>query len=47
MPEYGHAGSRDDERFFNKIKQFGRIVTRYNKLAANYLGFIERAAIGI
>jgi transposase len=25
------------ERFFNKIKHYRRVATRYNKLAANYL----------
>jgi transposase len=35
------------ERFFNKIKQCRRIVTRYDKLAANYLAFIKLAAIRI
>jgi transposase len=29
------------ERFFNKIKQCRRIATRYDKLAANYLAFIQ------
>ena len=33
------------ERFFNKIKQCRRIATRYNKLAANYLAFIQLASI--
>ena len=33
------------ERFFNKIKQCRRIVTRYDKLAANYLAFIKLASI--
>lgn len=28
------------ERFFNKIKQFRRIATRYDKLARNYAGFL-------
>ena len=28
------------ERFFNRIKQFRRIATRYEKRAANYLGMI-------
>jgi hypothetical protein len=27
------------ERFFNKVKQCRRVVTRYEKLAANYLAF--------
>src|SRR5246500_5135553 len=35
------------ERFFNKIKQCRRIATRYDKLAANYLGFVKLAAIRI
>ena len=33
------------ERFFNKIKQCRRIATRYGKLAANYLAFIQLASI--
>jgi transposase len=35
------------ERFFNRIKQCRLIVTRYDKLAANYLAFIKHAAIRI
>ena len=33
------------ERFFNKIKQCRRAATRYDKLAANYLAFIQVASI--
>jgi transposase len=33
------------ERFFNKIKQCRRVATRYDKLAADYLAFIQRASI--
>ena len=33
------------DRFFSKIKQCGRIATRYDKLAANYLAFIKLASI--
>jgi transposase len=33
------------EWLFNKIKQCGRIATRYDKLAANYLAFIKLASI--
>ena len=33
------------ERFFNKIKQCRRVATRYDKLAANYLAFIQLAAM--
>ncbi|WP_407830929.1 transposase [Verminephrobacter eiseniae] len=29
------------ERFFNRIKQFRRIATRYEKLARNYLSFLN------
>jgi transposase len=35
------------ERFFNKIKQCRRIATRYDRLAASYLGFIKLASIGV
>lgn len=33
------------ERFFNKIKHCRRVATRYDKLAANYLAFVELASI--
>jgi transposase len=33
------------ERFFNSIKQCRRVATRYDKLAANYLAFIQLACI--
>jgi transposase len=33
------------ERFFNKIKRCRRVATRYDKLAANYLAFIQLASI--
>ena len=32
------------ERFFNKIKQFRRVATRYDKTARNFLGAIHLAA---
>ena len=35
------------ERFFNKLKQFRRIATRYEKLVANYLAMIKIATIRI
>lgn len=35
------------ERFFNKIKQFRRVATRYDKLLANFMGFVTLAAIHI
>ena len=31
------------ERFFNRIKQFRRIATRYDKLAPSFLAFIHLA----
>jgi transposase len=33
------------ERFFNKIKHCRRVATRYDKLAANYLAFVQLVAI--
>jgi len=35
------------ERFFNKLKQFRRVATRYDKLLVNYRGFVLLAAIAI
>src|SRR5215470_1204663 len=35
------------ERFFNRIKQCRRVATRYDKLAANYLAFIQLASIRV
>ena len=32
-------------RFFNRIKHCRRIATRYDKLAANYLAFVQLASI--
>jgi transposase len=32
-------------RLFDKIKQCRRVATRYDKLAANYLAFIQLASI--
>jgi transposase len=33
------------ERFFNNVKQCRRVATRYDKLAANYLAFVQLASI--
>jgi len=33
------------ERFFNKIKHCRRVATRYDKLAANYLAFVQLGSI--
>ena len=35
------------ERFFNKLKQFRRIATRYDKLGAAFFAFIQLASIRI
>ena len=35
------------ERFFSRIKQCRRVATRYDKLAANYLAFLQLASIRI
>lgn len=32
------------ERLFNKLKQFRRIATRYDKTAVSFLGFVHLAA---
>jgi hypothetical protein len=34
------------ERFFNRIKQCRRVATRYDRLAANYLAFVQLASSG-
>lgn len=35
------------ERFFNKLKHFRRVATRYDKLLVNFMGFVKLAAITI
>ncbi len=35
------------ERFFNKLKHFRRVATRYDKLLANFVGFVKLAAIAL
>jgi transposase len=35
------------ERFFNKLKQFRRIATRYDKLGASFLAFLQLATVRI
>jgi transposase len=35
------------ERFFNKLKQFRRIATRYDKLGANFFAFVKIASVRI
>ncbi len=33
------------ERLFGRLKEFRRVATRYDKLLANFLGFVKLAAI--
>jgi transposase len=35
------------ERFFNKLKQFRRIATRYDKLGGSFLAFLQLATVRI
>ena len=35
------------ERFWSKAKQFRRVATRYEKKAANFLAFVQLAAVMI
>ena len=35
------------ERFINRIKQYRRVATRYEKTARNFLGFLQVAAITV
>ncbi len=35
------------EHLFNKLKQFRKVATRYDKLLANFMGFVKLAAIAI
>jgi len=35
------------ERFFNKLKQFRRIATRYDKLGAAFLAFVKLASLRV
>lgn len=35
------------ERFFNKLKNFRRIATRYDKLGATFFAFVQLASVRI
>jgi len=35
------------ERFFNRLKHYRRVATRYDKTDRNYLGFVCLAAIAV
>ena len=43
-PHLYHARNRV-ERFFSNIKHCRRVATRYDKLADNYLAFVQLASI--
>jgi transposase len=42
---YLYRARNQVERFFNKIKHCRRVGTRYDRLAANYLAFVQLASI--
>ena len=35
------------ERYFAQVKQYRRVATRYDKKAANFLGFVWVASIAV
>ena len=43
----GYKQRNKVERLFNKLKQFRRVATRYEKLKANFLAFVTLALIVI
>ncbi len=43
---YLYRARNQVERFFNRIKQRRRVATRYDRLAANYLAFVQLAQSG-
>jgi transposase len=42
---YLYRARNQVERFFNRIKQCRRVATRYDRLAGNYLAFVQLASI--
>ncbi|WP_316227548.1 MULTISPECIES: IS5 family transposase [unclassified Bradyrhizobium] len=42
---YLYRARNQVERFFNRIQQCRRVATRYDRLAANYLAFVQLASI--
>ena len=42
---YLYRARNQVERFFSRIKQCRRVATRYDRLAANYLAFVQLASI--
>lgn len=45
LQPYLYRSRNQVERFFNRIKQCRRVATRYDRLAANYLAFVQLASI--
>jgi transposase len=45
LQPYLYRARNQVERFFNRIKQCRRVATRYDRLAANYLAFVQLASI--
>ncbi len=48
--EYDHPLYKERnlvERFINRIKQYRRVATRYEKTARNFLAFVQLAAISV
>jgi hypothetical protein len=43
----GHLGQHQVERFFNKLKHYRAIATRYEKHAVNFLALVMLASIRI
>jgi hypothetical protein len=42
---YLYRARNQVERFFNRLKQCRRVATRYDRLAANYLAFVQLPSI--
>jgi transposase len=45
--EFLDKGRNLAERFINRMKQYRRVATRYEKTARNFLGFVHVAAVMI
>jgi transposase len=45
LSPYLYRARNPVERFFNRIKQCRRVATRHDKLAADYLAFVQLASI--
>ena len=47
VSKYLYLAHNRVERFFNKIKQYRRIATRYNKTAASFIAALKLVAVRI